>query len=123
MENVIADLTTGDRISPLFTMKVILETCKIKHPTGDEDGTTLSDVQNAMAIPTSDIVVNPDLVREVRRGAADVAMRSQMRFGFDAVTEILKNCCASHTVIHSILKSALIALYEKKKLTNGDRSN
>lgn len=115
MENVITDPSTGDRISPLLTMKTVLRFCKIKHPTVDEDGTTLADIQNAMAIPTGDIVVSPDSVKEVGNGAADSAMRSQMRFGFDVVTEILKNCCASHTVIHSILKSALRTLYEKVK--------
>ena len=115
MENVIANPITGDRISSLLTMKIMLEFCEIKHPVVDESGTTLSDVQNAMAIPTSDIVVSPDFVKEVGHGVADSAMRSQMRFGFDVVSEILKNCCASHTVIHSILKGALMTLYEKVK--------
>ena len=112
LENVIADPTTGNRLSPLLTMKVIFETCEIKCPT--VNGTTLSNIQNAMAIPTSDIVVLPDCTKE-GHGAIYSAMHSQMHFGFDAVTEILKNCCASHTVIHSILKGALLTLYEKVK--------
>lgn len=115
IENVIADPTTGDRISALLAMNVILKSCKIKHPIVDESGTTLSEVQNAMAIPTSDIVVSHNSITNVGHGAADSAMRSQMRFGFDVVTEILKNCCASHIVIHSILKSGLMTLYEKVK--------
>nr|GBG35621.1 wsv131-like protein [Sesarmops intermedium nimavirus] len=113
-ENVIADPTTKRRITSFLTMNAVLQSCEIKHPT--VNSTTLSDIQNAMAIPTSDIVVlSPEHVTNNIVVTADSAMRSQMRFGFDAVTEILKNCCASHTVIHSILKSALMTLYEKVK--------
>nr|BDT63471.1 MAG: wsv131-like protein [Sesarmops intermedium nimavirus] len=101
-ENVIADPTTKRRITSFLTMNAVLQSCEIKHPT--VNSTTLSDIQNAMAIPTSDIVVlSPEHVTNNIVVTADSAMRSQMRFGFDAVTEILKNCCASHTVIHSIL--------------------
>lgn len=104
MENIIADPTSGERVSPFLFIQVLLGCCNnIKHPTVNKEGTVLSDVQNAMAIPAGDIIVVPK------------AARKQMSFGFDAVTEILKNCCASHTVIHSILKSALMTLQEKIK--------
>lgn len=112
MENVIAD-PNGKRISSLLTMRVILETCNIKHPS--VDGAALSGLENAMAVPPDFIIESPDVVLAMGDGALDQAVRSQLRFGFDPATEILKNCSASHTVIHSFLKGVLQTLYEKIK--------
>ena len=115
LENVIAD-PDGNRISPLLTMRVMLQSCSFKHPSvKDDDASTLSGVENAMAIPTDAIVETPASAKDVGNGTAEIALRSQIRFGFDPVTEILKNCCMSHTVIHSLLKGMLLSLYEKTK--------
>ena len=115
MENLIADPNTGKPISSVLSMKTIINQCQKLHPTVDADGTKLSNIQRAMAIPTNDIIESSEEVKKVGDGKAELFMRNQMLFGFDAVTEILKNCCASHTVIHSILKGALMVLYDKIK--------
>nr|BDT62702.1 MAG: wsv131-like protein [Metapenaeus ensis nimavirus] len=112
LENVIAD-GEGKRITSLLTMDLLLESCNLRQPKVDAETNVLSGLECAMAVPTNDIVLAPQSVSAVLNGAAELAMRDQMRFGFDPITEILKNCCASHTIMHSFLKSALLALYER----------
>lgn len=108
IENIIAD-PDGKRISSLLALDVTLQACSLKHPlVKDENTTTLFGVENAMAIPIDNIVEVPFSEKDL-----EVALRNQIRFGFDPVTEILKNCCTSHTVIHSVLRGALQTLYDK----------
>lgn len=114
MENIIAD-PNGQRISSLLTMNVALKKCTLKQPRVDADGSTLSDLDTAAALPPDYVVESPDDVLATGDGSVDEVVRSQLRFGFDPATEILKNCSAMHTVIHSFLRSALQILYEKVK--------
>ena len=115
LENVIAD-PEGNRITPFVTMDVMLQTCSLKHPSVKDDNTSiLFGVENAMAIPAEAIVETPALAKDIWDGTAESALQSQIRFGFNPVTELFKNCCTSHTIIHSVLRSALLTLYEKTK--------
>nr|BDT62974.1 MAG: wsv131-like protein [Trachysalambria curvirostris nimavirus] len=115
IENVIAD-NEGSRLSFVGPMNMLIDTCSLRQPTVDKNAKVLSNLQNAMAVPTDKIIdYYPNPANNFLGEEAVKAIRDQMRFGFDPVTEILKNCCASHTVIYSFLKSALDMLYKKTR--------
>lgn len=114
-ENVIGDPDTGARVTPFPTLDLTLQTCTIKHPYVDESGKFLKGIQNAMAIPIKHILKEPSYANRLNNGASINSMRSQIKFGFDPITEVLKNCCASQVVMHSFLRSCLMTLYEKVK--------
>lgn len=114
-ENIIADPDTGVRITPFLTLKSILGACTINHPHVDNKGKLLKGIQNAMAIPTKHILKELSYASKLNNGVALISVQSQIKFGFDPITEVLKNCCASHVVMHSFLRSCLLTLYEKVK--------
>nr|BDT63512.1 MAG: wsv131-like protein [Pasiphaea japonica whispovirus] len=115
VENIIGDPDTGERVSPFLFFDIILQSINIKHPSVLNDKQkVLKDIIYAMAVPAIDNLSLPNYGGSLGKDTLD-SFRSQLKFGFDPLTEVLKNCCASQTVMHSFLKSNLLTLYEKVK--------
>nr|BDT63144.1 MAG: wsv131-like protein [Sicyonia whispovirus] len=112
-ENVISDPESGVRVSTLGALDVILQECEVRQPSVSDDGQMLRDVETAFGLPTSEILLVPEAVRGAMDGAAGETVDCQTKFGFDPAAEILKNCCAAHTVMHSVLRSSLLLLRDK----------
>ncbi|ALN66327.1 wsv131 [White spot syndrome virus] len=111
-ENVVGNLDTGERVTPFLSLDVMLSTCDLKHPSST-DGNVLKNIHFSESIPANDIISFPSSdTEELNKDLLD-SVRNQIKFGFDPITETLKNCITTQTLLHSFLKSSLLTLQEK----------
>lgn len=139
VENIIGDTHTGKRISIILALQLFIKSIEIDHPKVIEiqkkhyhnhcnsilDGTYTendqTDQQNKLLLMHGLEKANAAHFQAlIEKTSSDKGikastewqnvMRTLMKFGFEPISEILKNCSAAHTLIYSVLASLLKTL-------------
>nr|BDT63203.1 MAG: wsv131-like protein [Hemigrapsus takanoi nimavirus]GBG35359.1 wsv131-like protein [Hemigrapsus takanoi nimavirus] len=115
MENELVD-DEFRRVSSTHTTTMAVNDSTVKSPLFDLN---TGELENAMVVQ-GNVPVSVYLDQTPAGLAADVkaALAKQLSFGLDSAAGVMKNCIASHNVIHSLLLSALM-YFRKKIVENG----